>query len=172
MAVSDVAIDQSTENEVVVSRIINAPRSLVFKAWSDREHLMKWFAPATFTLPSCSVDFRVGGKFHYCMRTPDGSEVWGLGIYKEIMEPSLIVYSDSFADAGGNAVSPTHYGCSESYPFETLISIIFEEYNGKTRIILRHAVKQGVKEREGIFQGWSEMLQRLDEHASSTERKS
>ncbi len=157
-------INESTEDEVIITRIIDAPRELVFKAWSDREHLMQWFAPNGCSASSCSIDFRVGGRFHFCMKIDKGMEIWGLGIYREIEFPAKIVYLDSFADAQGNVVPPSHYGASPEYPSESLVTVMFFEQEGKTKLTIRHAISQGFKEREGIYQGWSEMLIRLDEH--------
>jgi uncharacterized protein YndB with AHSA1/START domain len=155
-------------DDLVVTRIIDAPRSLVFKAWTDPAHLAHWWAPKGCTTPFCTVDLRVGGKFHFCMRTPDGIEIWGLGIYREIVEPERIVYVDTFADADGNTVPPSHYGMSAGHPSETLVTVTFSELDGKTKLILRHSVPASFAEREGMQQGWSEMLDRLSEELVNT----
>ena len=153
----------SSEHEIVITRIIDAPRELVFKAWTESEQLMRWWAPKGCTTPFCKVDLRPGGKFHYCMRLPEGRDIWGMGVYREIVAPSLLVYTDSFADAHGNPVPPAHYGISASHPAESLVTVTFEEQEGKTKLTLRHAIPVSVEERKGTEQGWSEMLERLAE---------
>lgn len=148
-------------DDLVVTRVFDAPRELVFEAWTQPEHLMRWWAPKNMITASCKVDLRPGGSFRYCMRAPDGTEVCGLGIYREIVAPERLVYTDMFADADGNPVPPSHYGASPEFPAETLVSIAFEEEGGGTRVTLRQGVPPDLKEREGMEQGWNEMLDHL-----------
>jgi uncharacterized protein YndB with AHSA1/START domain len=149
------------DDALVITRIIDAPRKLVFEAWTDPAHLVHWWAPNGCTTPFCKVDLRVGGKIHFCMRMPDGLEIWGLGIYTEIIKPERIVYTDTFADAEGNVVTPAHYGMSSGHPAETEVRVSFAEHDGKTNLTLRHAVPASFAEREEMQQGWSQMLDRL-----------
>ncbi len=149
--------------DLVLTRIFDAPRELVWEALTNPEHLMRWWAPKGCTTPFCKVDLRIGGKFLYCMRLPEGRDIWGMGIYREIVAPSLLVYTDSFADAQGDPVPPEHYGMSAGHPTETLVTMSFEEHEGKTRLTLRHGIPESVEERKGTEQGWSEMLDRLAE---------
>jgi uncharacterized protein YndB with AHSA1/START domain len=155
-------------DDLIIMRVIDAPRRLVFKAWTDPVHLMRWWAPNGCTTPFCRVDLRVGGKFHFCMRMADGHEIWGLGIYREIVEPERIVYVDTFADAEGNIVPPSHYGMSAGHPSETVVTVTFSEHDGKTKLTLRHSVPGSFAEREGMQQGWSQMLDRLSEELVNT----
>ena len=152
-----------SDREIVITRVLNAPRELVFKAWTQPEHMMRWFAPKGCTTPFCTIDLRVGGFFHYCMRLPEGQEIWGIGVYREIVEPERIVYTDRFADAAGNTVPPAHYGMSPGHPPETLVTVTFVDHDGKTKLTLRHSIPKSVEEREGTQQGWIDMLDRLAE---------
>jgi uncharacterized protein YndB with AHSA1/START domain len=152
---------QATDREIVVTRVFDAPRSLVFKAWTDPKHLVQWWAPKGWTTPFCKVDPRKGGRFHFCMRSPEGKDIWGIGIYREIVEPERIVYTDAFADAQGNPVPPSHYGMSPGHPAETVVTVTFVEHEGRTTLTLRHSIAISVEEREGTQQGWNEMLDRL-----------
>jgi len=160
-------------DDLVVTRVFDAPRELVFQAWTEAEHLLRWWAPKTWTTTSCNVDLRPGGSFRYCMRAPDGTQVCGLGIYREIVAPERLVYTDMFADADGNPVPPTHYGASPEYPKETLVTITFEEHGDGTRVTLRQGVPLAVPEREGMVQGWNEMLDHLvgDLQSSASDRE-
>ena len=161
MSIQTDSRNESTAEELVVTRDFDAPRDLVFRAWTDPAQLMRWWAPNGFTTPSVTVDLRVGGVFHYCMRAPDGQDYWGIGVYRDIVPSEKIVYTDAFADAEGNQVPPSHYGMSASHPAESLVTVTFTEHQGKTTVTLRHTVPDAVEERAGMAQGWTEMLQRL-----------
>jgi uncharacterized protein YndB with AHSA1/START domain len=162
------SVAETADREIVLTRVFDAPRELVFKAWTDAEHLMRWWAPNGCSTSYCKVDLRPGGKFHYCMRLPEGREIWGMGIFREIVAPSRLVYTDSFADAQGNPVPPAHYGMSASHPAESLVTVTFEAQEGRTRLTLRHAIPVSVDERKGAEQGWGEMLERLAEDLART----
>jgi len=153
----------AVERDLVITRVLDAPRRLVFEAWTRPEHMMRWFGPKGFTTPFCTIDFRVGGAFRYCMRSPEGRDYWGIGIYREIAIPERIVYTDAFTDTEGNPVPPSHYGMSSSHPAETLVTLTFEEQDGKTKLTLRHGIPETVTERDGTQQGWNEVLDRLAE---------
>jgi uncharacterized protein YndB with AHSA1/START domain len=149
------------DKDLVITRVFPAPRALVFKAWTEPERLAQWWAPNGCSTPFCTVDLRPGGRFHFCMRLPEGREVWALGIYREIVVPERIVYTDSFADADGNPVPPAHYGMSPGHPVQTLVTVVFADVEGGTRVTLRHSIPESVDERKGTEQGWGEMLDRL-----------
>ena len=153
-------MNTATEKELVITRIFDAPRELVWKAWTDPEHLMRWWGPKDFTSPSCKMDFRVGGKFIFCMRSKNGNNIWSTGIYKEIIPYERIIFTDCFADEKGNVVPATHYGMSGDIPLEMKITITFEEYEGKTKMTVKHAgLPAG--EFEGANIGWNESLDKL-----------
>jgi len=151
----------SAENDVVIARLIDASRDRIFKAWTDPEYLLRWWAPRGFTTPSCKTEPRVGGIFLYCMRSPEGQEIWGRGVYREFVKPERIVYTDSFADPKGNVVSPAYYGMGAGIPVETVVAVTLTEREGKTEFNLRHSAFESAKDREDITQGWGEMLDKL-----------
>src|SRR5579864_531181 len=91
----------ATKKPFVLSRTFNAPRELMWKAWTERDHLMQWFGPKGFTMPVAKMDFRPGGMFHYCMQSPDGNRMWGKFVYREIVVPERIVLVNSFSDEAG-----------------------------------------------------------------------
>ena len=93
-----------SDREIVVSRTFDAPRRLVWQAWTKAEHLTQWWGPKGWTLPVCEVDFRPGGTWFYCMQGPDGMLACGKATYSEIEEPRRIIYQDSFVDSDGNAL--------------------------------------------------------------------
>ncbi len=89
-----------SDRVLVITRVFDAPRDLVFKAWTEPERLMRWWGPKGFTTPFCKVDLRPGGVFHYCLRSPEGRDVWGKGVYREIVEPERIIYTDTLCRCG------------------------------------------------------------------------
>lgn len=158
------AAEQPEEQELVITRVFDAPRDLVFKAWTERDRMMRWWGPNGFTLPVCNIDVRPGGAYLYCMRSPEGQDYWGKGVYREIVEPERIVCTDSFADEEGNTVSPQAYGMSPDWPEEALITVTFDEQGGKTRLTLQHAPLKPGPERDMCHQGWSESLVKLEKY--------
>lgn len=159
----------AAENELVVTRVFDAPRKAVWNAWVDCELVKRWWGPKGFTAPFCSNDFREGGKYLYGMRAPEGAEpwsgkeIWSTGVYREIVPFERIVYTDSFADEKGNVVAATHYGMNADFPLELLLTVTFEDYDGKTKLTLRHVGFPSDADREGARQGWNESLDKLEE---------
>lgn len=96
------------------------------------------------------------------MRSGDGQEIWGAGIYKEINPPEKIVFSDSFADPEGNIVSAQYYGMSSDIPLEMKVTVIFENVDGKTKMTLKHESLPKI-EIDMAGAGWSESLDKLEE---------
>ena len=156
-------ISEQGKQEVYLTRVFNAPRELVWRAWTDPEHFKRWWGPKDYTCPFCEMDLRVGGKYLNCMRSPDGKEYWGTGVFLEIIPMERLVFTDSFADENGNVVSPTYYGFGADFPQEMLVTVTFEEQEGKTRMTLRHAGILSGPDREGTQQGWSESFDKLAE---------
>lgn len=158
------AARQPEERELVITRVVDAPRDLVFKAWTEPARVMRWWGPKGFTCPVCKIDLRPGGSFLSCMRSPDGKDYWGKGVYLEIVEPERFVCTDSFADEDGNTVSPREYGMSPDWPEEARIAVDFAEQGGKTTVTLRHWPLPPGAERDMCEQGWSESLDKLEEY--------
>ena len=131
-----------TNPALTIVRIFDAPKEQIWDAWSNPTQLMKWWGPAGFTSPSCTMDFRVGGKYHFCMRSPEGKDFWVTGTYEEIIPMEKLVYTDSFAYAEGNVVSGSYYGM-EGMPLTFHAHVTFEDMDGKTKMTLVH---EGVPE--------------------------
>lgn len=146
-----------------VTRVLDAPPGRVFKAWSDPEQVKRWWGPNGFTTPVCTIDFHLGGAWHYCMHSPEGRDYWCKGVYREIVEGEKIVTTDFFSDEVGNLVPPTRYGMSADWPAEMLITVDFAEQEGKTKLTVRQTVPDPLVEESGAVQGWSESLDRLAE---------
>ena len=148
---------------LTITRIFDAPRELVWKAWTDPEQVKRWWGPRGFTAPFCEIDLQVGGTYLYCMRSPEGRDYWGTGVYREIVPLERIVSTDSFADEKGNVVSATYYDMSPDYPLELLVTVTFEEHEGKTKLTLKHVGFPSGEERDNARDGWSTSLDKLAE---------
>jgi len=153
---------RSAGREIVITRVFDAPRDLVFKAWTEPEQVMRWWGPNGFATPVCKIELGPGGVFHSCMRSPVGRDFWSKGVYREIVEPERIVCTDFFSDEEGNLVQPTHDGMSPDWPAEALVTATFAEHDGKAKFALRHAVGSApASERDQCQAGWTESLDRL-----------
>lgn len=152
----------SLPRELVIERIFNAPRELVWRAWTEPEHLMRWHGPKGYTAPACQIDFRVGGTYLNCMRSPEGQDYWSTGTYQEIVPLEKIVCSDSFADPEGNVVSAAEYGMGD-FPLALTVTITFEDLGGKTKMTLRHAGFPAGDVSTYATAGWNESFDKLAE---------
>lgn len=147
--------------EIFIERVFDAPLELVWRTWTEPERIKLWWGPKDFTCPVAKSDFRVGGKYLYCMRWPDGKDYWSGGVYREIVPMERIVVSDYFADEHGNKVPPSHYGVSGEYPNdEGVLTVTFEDAgDGKTKLTLHTPVAVD----EGETEGWNESLDKFAE---------
>ncbi len=163
------SVAEPRKQEIVISRVFDAPRKLVWQAWTNCESMKQWWGPKTFTTPYCSIDLRIGGKYLNCMRSPDGKDYWSTGTYKEIVPMQRLVVTDSFADKDGNIVPASYYGVSD-FPLEMLIIITFEEQNGKTKFTLRYpnVGKTSAEDLRGMEQGWNESFDKLEQLLAKT----
>ncbi|MBX7255244.1 MAG: SRPBCC domain-containing protein [Candidatus Hydrogenedentes bacterium] len=111
------------------SRVYEAPRELVFKAWTDPDCLSKWWGPKGMQWIGCTMDLRPGGTFLYGLKAPNGFEMWGKFVYREVTVPERLVYVVSFCDKNGAIL---RHPLSETWPLEVLSTLAFTEQDGKT----------------------------------------
>lgn len=154
---------------LVLERVFNAPRELVFSMFKEAEHLKHWWGPRGWEVTVCNIDFRPGGVWHYCMKCMDrnqgefyGMESWGKGVYKEIDEPDRFVYTDYFSDAEGNV--------NEELP-ATVVAMEFIDLGGRTKLVsrseyvsaeaLKTVMDMGML--QGITETWDRLEERLNE---------
>jgi uncharacterized protein YndB with AHSA1/START domain len=154
---------EEKKQDVIINRVFDAAPEKLFQAWSDPKMLAQWWSAKAYTVPVVKIDFRVGGQFLYCMRSPEGQDTWGKGIYKEIVNPSRIVVTDSFADPQGNTVPGSYYGMEEDWPMELLLTLTFEDLKGKTKFTLIHSGLPAGEMTELTKLGWNESFDKLDE---------
>lgn len=150
---------QSSEWDLVMTRVFDAPRELVFKAWTDAKHVAQWWGPNEFTNPVCEIDARVGGALRIHMRAPNGVVYPMTGVFEEIDEPERLVFLSSALDDKGNSM------------FDVLSMVTFAEQGGKTALTLQarvvKATAQAPQYLQGMQAGWTQSLERLGAHLAS-----
>ena len=143
------------EREVVITRVFDAPREIVFKAWTDPKQMKAWYGPKMFTNTVCELDVRVGGAWRIVMRGPDGAEYPGRGVYCEVVKPERLVFTSEATDKEGKVI------------LKGLATATFAEEGGKTKLTLRMRatamVDYAVAYLAGMEAGWAQSLERLAE---------
>jgi uncharacterized protein YndB with AHSA1/START domain len=148
------------QQELLLTRVFDAPRELVFKAWTDPKRVAQWWGPHRFTNPVCELDVRPGGAIRIHMRGPDGTVYPMSGVYQEVVEPERIVFTCAALDAAGRPL------------FEVLTTVTFAEQGGKTKQTLHARVIKRTAEAapylKGLEAGWTQSLERLAEYVAKT----
>jgi len=156
---------KNTVNEIermVVTRVFDAPRELVWKAWTDPKYIMQWWGPKGFTAPFCKMDFRVGGKLLCCMRSPDGQEFWNACEYHEIVLHEKIVSLMYFSDPEGNKVEPAQYGIEHEAIDGAYDVVTFEDFgNGQTKLTFTGNEPMESAKNSGQLEGWNQILDKI-----------
>lgn len=153
----------TTSDQVLIRRVFQAPRERVFAAFTDRRVLEQWFAPHGCTIEFKHLDFRVGRTFHSCIRTPDGYQCWCRGEYQEIKSPEKIVHTMENCNAAGEIIHPADIGMDPAWPPSTLVTLTFEEIDGRTHFTLHQTVSEALAKKTGAHPSWLQMLDRLAE---------
>jgi uncharacterized protein YndB with AHSA1/START domain len=150
---SSSAPTEFSEWDLVITRVFDAPRELVFKLWTDSKHMAQWWGPNGFTNPVCELDLRPGGAIRIHMRAPNGVVYPMTGVFKEVLEPERLVFVSSALDDNGNSM------------FEVLNTITFAEQNGKTSLTMQARVLATTalapQHLKGMQAGWTQSLDRL-----------
>lgn len=149
MSANPSANAEATGGEIFIRRILAAPRTLVFKAWTDPQHLARWFGPNDFTVPHVALDLRVGGKWRIGIRSPEGRDYAMHGVYREIVVPERLVFTHIWEEGHD---SPNH---------ETLITIKLAESAGKTTLTFHKAILKDLTAHASQTTGWNQCLDRL-----------
>jgi uncharacterized protein YndB with AHSA1/START domain len=156
-----------SNQDFVITRIFDAPRDLVWKAFTDPQHMKQWWGPKGFTVIQSKMDLRPGGSYLYGMKAPDGSAMWGKFVYREVVPPERMVFINSFSDEAGGI---TRHPMAPTWPLEMLSTFTFEEApGGKTKLTIRWSPHNATDEERKTFdaghdsmrQGWGGTLEKL-----------
>lgn len=158
------------KDKIIITRVFSAPRERLWECWTNPTLIKEWWGPKDFTAPSIKTDFRVGGKYVYCMHGPKGSEfdrdMYSAGVYQEIIPGEKIVATDYFSDEEGNKVSPVSEGMGPDMPDEMKVELTFEALNSKQsrlEIIYSPADEAELQtmKKSGMEDGWNQSLDKL-----------
>jgi uncharacterized protein YndB with AHSA1/START domain len=149
MAERSDAPTKTAERELVITRLFDARRELVWKAWTERERVMRWLGPKEFTALDFEMDQRPGGAWHSRMRSPEGTEHSNRGLVREVVEPERLVFTFAWDEEDGKPGR------------EMLITITFAERGDQTEMAFSQAVFESVEDRDGHQGGWSESFDKL-----------
>jgi uncharacterized protein YndB with AHSA1/START domain len=152
----DTASNISTDTDdrvLVITRIFDAPRALVFKAWTEPERQIRWLGPRGFTGKILQSAKGPGDAYRYYMRDPEGGDHWQQGILREMVEPERLVFTYAWANEHGQATRP-----------ETILTVTFEDVGGKTQLTLHQELFESVSARDLHNGGWNSTLDRLAEY--------
>src|SRR5882724_1516357 len=145
-----------TSLELDITQVFDAPRDLVFKAWTDSEWGKEWSAPNGFTVPVSEGDLRVGGAWRLCMRRPGADDLWVGGVYREIVVPERLVFTHAWEDAQG---TPGH---------ETLVTVMLTQCGRNTEMRFRQTGFDSVESRDWHQEGWAECFDKLERLLSTS----
>lgn len=152
-----IAIEQS-DTELTFTQFLDAPRELLFRAFSEAEHVKRWWGPEGWMMPICTIDFRPGGTWLYCIRNARGEEHWAKAVYREIVPPERIVFTDNMIDAGGNPI--------EGLPAKR-VTVTFDAVDGKTRLRVHVQLESAADLKKLVDMGFArhfpETLQHLEQ---------
>ena len=157
MAVSNArpsATADAAERELVITRLFDARRDVVYAAWIEPKQAMQWWGPAGFDVVALDMDVRPGGQWRKCMRAPDGKDYWRKGVYREVVAPERLVFTYASDDPLGE---PGH---------ETLVTVTFEPRGAKTMMTLRHSGFDAKPARDSHLGGWTSCIERFQRHIS------
>lgn len=160
----------------VISREFDAPRDLMWKVYTESDRLAQWFGPKGVKIFHSKNDPRPGGIYHYGMRTPDGKEVWGKWVHREVVKPERLVFVSSFSDEKGGV---TRHPGNQDWPLELLTTITFEERGGKTTVNVTWVPispteterKTFDKGRESMKAGWTGTFEQLAEYLAKEQKR-
>jgi uncharacterized protein YndB with AHSA1/START domain len=168
----DQYVSERREDDFVVTRVFDAPRGLVWKAWTEPERLAAWWGPKGCKLRVVKVDLRPGGVFHYAMAYKPGHDLWGRFVYRDVAPPERLVYVSSFSDEN---VGLTRAPFKDTFPLEILNTLTLGEANGKTLLTLRGQPLHATAEERALFkdmfpsmqQGFGGTFDQLDAYLAS-----
>jgi len=159
----------SQQKHFVISRVLAAPRDLVWKVFTQEKHLLNWWGPKDFKVNYCKLDLRPGGLFHYCLAMPNGDEMWGKWVFRAIVAPQRLVFLSSFSDAKAGTA---RHVMKTVWPLEILATISFAEEGDKTRVTVDWIPENASPEENAAFDefhqsmrgGWTGTFEQLEDY--------
>jgi uncharacterized protein YndB with AHSA1/START domain len=156
-----------------ITRELAAPRDLVWRVWTEREHFMRWFGPKDFTMNTVKMDLQPGGMTLYNMQSPDGKFLWGKAVYREIVSPTKLVWINSFSDKDGGTTP--HPFTKDPWPLQLLTTVTLDEQGAGTLVTVTWVPFDSTDAERATFEagrgsmtmGWTGTLDRLTAYLNS-----
>lgn len=159
MTAASAGAAESPRHELVITRMFDAPPALVFAAWTDPRHAVKWWGPTHYPARHLEIDARPGGAWRACLRSVEsGEDLWHGGVFREVLAPRRLVFTFAWEEEGERGL-------------ETLVTIDFAEEGGRTRMRFHQAPFLSRDERDGHEGGWTSTFDRFDAHLAYLQAK-
>lgn len=151
----------SSKKELFITHLFDAPREVVFGAWTDPEQLEHWYAPDGCSIEFKAIEVKQGGHFHSCIHDPVHGECWIKGTYLEVLPGQKLVFTMVMSDEAGNSVSSVEAGKTEDWPEEQITTVTFESFGEQTKVSIHQTVSEEEAKKTGAYQSWIKMLNKL-----------
>jgi uncharacterized protein YndB with AHSA1/START domain len=165
-------MQNKTDRPFVISRSFEASRETLWRAWTEPERVKQWWGPKGFIVHTCTIDLRPGGVWHYGMKTPNGQEMWGRGVYREIVKPERLVWVNSFSNLEGAITKPPF---DEDWPMQLLTTLTLAEEENGTRLTMNWMPLEATEAERQTFDanhesmtgGWTGTFNQLEKYLAN-----
>jgi uncharacterized protein YndB with AHSA1/START domain len=175
MAAKNETAPTAAQSDFVITRVFDAPRELLWAAWTDPQHLAKWWGPRGLNTEVTQLDVRAGGKYRLVMRSAEGAEYPMRGVYREVVKPQRLVYTCDLSehpDEWHDLIDPSWRKTGRKPALDLITEVTFEEYSGKTtqtvRMLFPSAALRDSMLKMGMNEGWSSSFERLTEQLAES----
>lgn len=164
--------------EFVISRVFDAPRDFLWRCFTDAERMQQWWGPKGFKVIASNIDLRIGGTYHYGLKAPDGSVMWGLFTYREIVPSERLVFVNCFSDEHRGI---TRHPMAPTWPLQMFSTFSFDDVpGGKTKFTVRWQTLDATPEEQAMFDsdqsrvsmtnGWTGTLDQLEAYLATAKQ--
>ncbi|NQD70896.1 SRPBCC domain-containing protein [Sphingobacterium shayense] len=150
------------KKELFINHFFDAPRDVVFRAWTDPEQLRKWYAPDECSITFKNIEVKKGGHYHSCIHDPIHGECWIKGTYLEVVLDEKLVFTMAMSDRAGNSVRSVDAGKTEDWPEEQVTTVTFESLGEQTKVTIHQTVSEAEAKKTGAYQSWIKMFNKLN----------
>jgi len=152
-----------SKKELFITHLFDAPRELVFKAWTDPEQLKHWYAPDGCTIEFKYINVKEGGTFHSCIHDPIHGDCWIKGVYDQVIFPEKLVFSMILTNENGESIASVAAGKLEDWPEETITTVTFTSIGNQTKLAIHQTVSEEDAKQTGAYQSWIKMFNKLND---------
>lgn len=153
---------EQSKKELFITHLFDAPRELVFEAWTDPEQLKHWYAPDGCTIEFKYLNVKEGGTFHSCIHDPIHGDCWIKGVYDQVIFPEKLVFSMILTNEHGDSVESIAAGKPEDWPEETITTVTFTSIGNQTKLAIHQTVPEEDAKQTGAYQSWIKMFNKLN----------